>query len=146
HLLSDKLNGTLRSPGLPHKKYLSFHVLGCKTSAVRLVSNNCQLNYANYKALAKGEFEWQRFSIPAESDGLRTYAELMTKFDNPKFPDQLGTLGGDTYNARVPWEQAAADPRSFFGVTQVVAHDCEENPRPDLEHLLPLFTGEVKNE
>jgi len=31
--------------------------------------------------------------------GLRTYAELMTMFDNPKFPDQLSALGGDPATA-----------------------------------------------
>ena len=51
HSLSSKLNGTLRSPVLPvGKKYISFQVLGQRSSAVRLVSNNCQLNYANYRA------------------------------------------------------------------------------------------------
>jgi hypothetical protein len=146
HLLSAKLNGALRSPVLPARRFISFHVLGGKTSAVRLVSNNCQLNYVNYRALTRDEFEWKRFAIPADAPSLRTYAELMTKFDNPKFPDQLGTLGGDSGNARVPWEQAAADPRSFFGITQAVVHDCEETPRPDLGHLLPLFAGEVRDE
>ncbi len=139
HLLSERLNGAIRSPVLPARKYVSFHVLGGKTSAVRLVSNNCQLNYVNYKALTRADFEWKKFTIPADRDNLRTYAELMTKLDNPKFPDQLGTLGGDTGNARVPWEQAAADPRSFFGITDAVVHDCEETPRANLAHILPLF-------
>jgi hypothetical protein len=136
HGLSSKLNGTLRSPQLPAgKKYISFHVLGGKTAAVRLVSNNCQLNYANYKALTKDEWSWIKMPIPDDAATLRTYAELLTKFDNPKFPDQLGTLGGDTYNARVPWAEAARDPHSFFGVTGAVVHDCDETPRPELWHV-----------
>src|SRR5262249_52027336 len=80
-------------------------------------------------------------SVPAESAALGTYAELMTKFDNPKFPDQLGTLGGDSSNQRVPWEQAAADPRSFFGVTRAVLHDTTEAPRDELTHMRRLFAG-----
>ena len=144
HLISEKLNGVLRSPILSaKKKYISFHVLGNKTSAVRLVSNNCQLNYVNYQALTKNEFTWKKFAIPEEAGALGTYAEIMTKFDNPKFPDQLGTLGGDTYNARVPWEEAAKDPNSYFGVTRVVLHDCAETPRVELSHLMRLFAGKA---
>jgi hypothetical protein len=140
HGLSSKLNGTLRSPPLPTgKKYVSFHALGGKTAAVRVVSNNCQLNYVNYKALTKNEWAWFKFQVPDDVASLHSYAELMTKFDNPKYPDQLGTLGGDDHNDRTPWEQAAADPRSFWGVTRAVLHDCEETPRQELTHLLPLL-------
>ena len=52
HLASERLNGTLRSPVLPAgKKNISFQVCGQRSSALRLVSNHCQLNYKNYKAL-----------------------------------------------------------------------------------------------
>ena len=68
------------------------------------------------------------FEPPADERGLRVYAELMTMFDNPKFPDQLSALGGDKANYRLPWEEAAANPRSFFGVTRVVVHDGAEPP------------------
>src|SRR5205085_6969887 len=112
HGLSSVLNGTLRSPLVAQRKFISFQVLGGKTAAVRLVSNNCQLDYIHYKALTKNEWSWIKLKVPVDSASLRTYAELMTKFDNPKFPDQLGTLGGDTHNDRTPWAQAAADPRS----------------------------------
>jgi hypothetical protein len=70
---------------------------------------------------------------------LRSYAELMTKFDNPKYPDQLGQLGGDDANQRVPWEQASADPHSYFGVRRVVLHDVAEAPPDDLDWLEALF-------
>jgi hypothetical protein len=143
HALSSKLNGTLRSPVVPPNKFISFQVLGGKTAAVRLVSNNCQFAYVNYKALTKPEWHWITLNIPGESVGLRTYAELMTKFDNPKFPDQLGTLGGDTHNDRVPWAKAAADPRSFFGIARAVVHDDKDPPRPTLTHLKPLLAGPV---
>lgn len=146
HLISQRLNGALRSPPLPARKYISFQALGGNTSAVRLVSNNCQLNYANYRALTRAELEWKRFAIPPDHVSLRTYAELMTKFDNPKFPDQLGTLGGDTGNARVPWHEAAADPRSFFGIASAVTHDCDETPRPELGHTLAVLAAPVTSE
>lgn len=140
HRLSDKLNGTLRSPVLPAgKQHIAFRVLGECSSAVRLVSNNCQLNYKNYRALTSGDWQWISFSPPEDREHLRTYAELMTKFDNPKFPDQLSALGGDTANYRIPWDKAAEDPRSYFGITQVVLYDGAEAPRPELAHLLPLW-------
>ncbi len=138
--VSDKLNGTLRSPTIPlGKKNISFEVLGQRSSALRLVSNNCQLNYKNYKALIKPELSWTTFSPPEERDRLRTYAELMTMFDNPKFPDQLSALGGDSGNYRLPWDKAAENPRSYFGITRVVLHDCAESPKPELSHLRRLF-------
>jgi len=143
HVLSDKLNGTLRSFGLPaDKKRISFQVLGGHSSAVRLVSNNCQLNYANYRALKSNDLQWVTFTMPEDRQSLRTYAELMTMFDNPKFPDQLSALGGDTDNYRLPWEKAAENPRSHFGVTQVVVHDVDHAPKAEVSHLVRLVGTE----
>ena len=104
-------------------------MLGRRSSAVRLVSNNCQLNYKNYRALTSGDLHWVTFSPPEDRDSLRTYAELITMFDNPKFPDQLSALGGDQQNYRLPWQKAAANPRSFFGITRAVLHDTPEPPK-----------------
>lgn len=143
-VLSEKLNGTLRSPVIPSgKKNISFQVMGQRSSAVRLVSNNCQLNYKNYRALISTanspQLEWITFQPPEDRENLRTYAELMTMLDNPKFPDQLAALGGDKdNNYRLPWEKAAENPRSWFGVTRVVLHDGEV-PKAELSHLRPLF-------
>jgi hypothetical protein len=142
HTLSEKLNGALRSPPLRQgPKNISFQTLGGRTAAVRLVSNNCQLNYKNYRVLKSAEPSWVTFALPAEADELRVYAELMTKFDNPKFPDQLGRLGGDDVNMQVCWEEAAADPRSFFGITRVVLHDGPETPRDECTHLRELLSS-----
>jgi hypothetical protein len=140
HGLSERLNGALRSPILPRgKKHLSLRVLGGRAGAVRVVSNNCQLNYKNFKYLASDRLSWITLPLGNQA-GLRQYAELMTKYYNPKYPDQLGALGGgDT--TRIPWDQAAADPRSFFGVTRAVLHDCDGPPRDELTHLQPLFAG-----
>ncbi|MDB5385015.1 MAG: hypothetical protein JWM11_661, partial [Planctomycetaceae bacterium] len=142
HSVSDKLNGTLRSAVIPPgKKKISFQVLGQHSSAVRLVSNNCQLNYSNYKALKTPELIWITFSPPDDRESLRTYAELMTMFDNPKFPDQLSALGGDGDNYRLPWEKAAANPRSSLGITRVVLHDDPQPPKAEVSHLKRLLTG-----
>ena len=144
HRDSQKLNGTLRSPTIPPgKKNISFEVLGERSSAARLVSNNCQLNYKNYRALTSADWTWITFSPPKEREGLRTYAELMTMLDNPKFPDQLSALGGDNANYRLPWDKAAENPRSHFGIRRVVLHDGDSAPAAELSHLLPLFAGEA---
>ncbi|HUY91217.1 MAG TPA: PSD1 and planctomycete cytochrome C domain-containing protein [Pirellulales bacterium] len=140
HAASDKLNGTLRSPVLPPgKSHISFQVMGQRSSALRLVSNNCQLNYKNYRALTSDALQWITFSPPPDRESLRTYAELMTMFDNPKFPDQLSALGGDAANYKLPWEKAAENPRSYFGVTRAVLHEGPEPPRAELSHLRRLF-------
>ncbi len=139
HRLSERLNGTLRSPALAGAKHVSLLVCGEHSAAVRLVSNNCQLNYRNYRALTSPELRWVTFSMPPDAAGLRPYAELMTMLDNPKFPDQLSGLGGDRANYRIPWEQAAADPRSYWGIVRAVIHDDPQPPKPELGHLRPLF-------
>lgn len=144
HAASDRLNGTLRSPPLPERgKYVSVRVTGRRSAAVRLVSNNCQLNYVNYRALTSDEPAWVTFPIPEERDELRNYVELMTLLDNPKFPDQLAALGGDKRDYRLPWDEAAGERRSYFGVTQVVLHDEPQPPPATLDHLARLLDGEA---
>jgi hypothetical protein len=140
HTLSDRLNGSLRSPTLPAgKRHVSFLVLGKRSSALRLVSNNCQLNYVNYRALTSSDLHWVTFPAPEDRESLRTYAELVTLLDNPKFPDQLSALGGDKENYRLPWERAIGDGRSFFGIARAVLHDGPEPPKAELSHLRALF-------
>ena len=145
HALSDKLNGTLRSPAFPTtKKYLSFQAMGGKTGAYRVISNNCQLNYVNYGVFKTTELKWIKYTTLHDNDAIRSYAELITKFDNPKFPDQLGGIVG-AQTMREPWRKAATDPRSFFGITRAVLHDCEDSPKDELRHMLPLFEGDTAN-
>jgi hypothetical protein len=145
HALSSKLNGTLQSPVLASRprRYISFLVRGRHGSTVRLVCNNCQLAYINSRYLDSDEPHWVTFPIPENSAGLRVYAELMTVFDNPKFPDPSATLAGDpSANVELPWEQAIRTRhRSYFGVSRMVMHDEPEVPKPELRHLLPLFQG-----
>jgi mono/diheme cytochrome c family protein len=147
HFASEKLNGAIRSLVLKGgKKRLSFQVTGQRSSAVRLVSNNCQLNYVNYRALTSPDFTWVTFSPPENREELRVYAELMTMFDNPKFPDQLSALGGDPANYKLPFETAAENPRSYFGITRAVWHDGGETPRPELSHMQRLFApGDISS-
>jgi hypothetical protein len=143
HSLSAKLNGTLQSPVLESRprQRISFLVRGSHGSAVRLVANNCQLAYVHARYLDSDEPHWVTIKVPENPAGLRVYAELMTLFDNPKFPDSAAGLAGDPIlNVKLPWEEAIKKfERSYFGVSRVVLHDGPEVPRPELRHLLPLF-------
>ncbi len=146
HRVSDKLNGTLRSPPLAASaKHISFLIGGRRSAAVRLVSNNCQLNYENYRALTTPGVGWVTFELPSDADSLRTYAEIVTMLDNAKFPDQLSELGGDKENYRLPWDQAAANPRSQFSVVKVVVHDEPAPPADDIDHEGRLWSESVAN-
>ncbi|MEE2738327.1 MAG: PSD1 and planctomycete cytochrome C domain-containing protein [Planctomycetota bacterium] len=140
HRLTPNLGGSYRSPILhTRKKYLSLQVLGGERAAVRIVSNNCQLNYVNYKVLLSDQSEWITFEPAGDHQKLRAYIEILTKFDNPKFPDQLATIGGAKANDRVPWDDLVDDPRSFFGISKVVLHDKQTPPQSELDNLCSLF-------
>src|SRR5262249_38409938 len=140
--LSEKLNGALRSPTLQraHGK-VSFEVIGGRFSLAHLVFNNCQLNYNHQRSLHHENWTWLTIDFPENTDVLRPYAELLTFWDNPKFPDPLGALGKDTENQRGPWAQHAKDPHTWWGVRRIVAHDGGETPKDELTHLARLFAG-----
>ncbi|HTU17621.1 MAG TPA: PSD1 and planctomycete cytochrome C domain-containing protein [Gemmataceae bacterium] len=145
HSLSSKLNGALQSPVLASRsrRYMSLLVCGKHGSTARLVCNNCQLAYVNARYLDCDEPHWATITIPKNPADMRVYAELMTVFDNPKFPDPSAGIAGDnSANVELPWEQAIRSrERSYFGVSRVVMHDEPEVPKPELRHLLPLFQG-----
>ena len=140
--LSDKLNGALRSPTLQrtHGK-ISFEVVGGRFSLAHVVFNNCQLNYNHQQSLHQDDWTWATIAIPEETDALHPYAELLTFWDNPKFPDPLGRLGKDTENQRGPWAEYAKNPRTWWGVRRIVLHDGPEKPKDELGHLARLFAG-----
>jgi len=144
HRLTQNLGGALRSPILHlTQKQISLRVLGGERAAVRIVSNNCQLNYVNYKGLHSDRMGWITFTPPTEQEQMRPYIELLTKFYNPKFPDQLATFGGAKQDDRVPWDEVASDPRSFFGISHVVAHDTEGPPQEEIGYLCQLFENDT---
>ena len=142
--LSDRLNGALRSPPLrrTHGK-VSFEVLGGRFSLARIVFNNCQLNYNHQHSLHHTNWSWVTVDLPEKTDELHPYAELLTYWDNPKFPDPLGTLGKDTENQRGPYSEHAKNPRTWWGIRRIVQHDSSETPREELSHLSRLFEGPV---
>ncbi len=132
HLVSEKLNGAIRSPYLPRdKKYLSLQVLGGKLAAWRTVLDNCMLS-ERYAPIDQGNLRWIRIPLRDEHDEFRIYAELVTKHDNPRIPDRPDRIKGVT-------EEQLQDPRSFFGVTKAVTHDSEEAPKDELTHMRRLF-------
>ena len=135
HLLSERMNGTLQSPWIPTEhKYVSIQLLGGGLSMVRAMVDSCALNeYAGggKRYLDGADLHWKRFLTSA---GLphHSYLELTTKTDNLRWPDRPGAAGTTD-------EAKLQSPHSWFGVTHVVLHDCEETPRPELSHLVRLF-------
>ena len=140
--VSDKLNGALRSPTLErlHGK-LCFEVIGGGSSLERLVFNNCQINYNNQHGLHHDDWTWVTVNFPEKTAELHPYAELLTFWDSPKFPDPLGTLGQGAENQRQPWAFHAKDPRTWWGVRRIVAQDGAETPKGDIAHLSRLLAG-----
>jgi len=142
--LSDRLNGALRSPTLRRSQAkVSFEVMGGRFSLARLVFNNCQLNYNHQHSIHHDEWSWVTIDFPEKTEALYPYVELLTFWDNPKFPDPLGTLGKDTENQRGPYAEHAQNPRTWWGLRRIVQHDVAEPPKTELSHLAPLFAGGV---
>lgn len=132
HLLSEKLNGALRSPLLPRdRKFLSLKVIGGKLAAWRTVLDNCMLS-EHYQVIDQGQFGWIKIPLRDQHDEYRIYAELVTKHDNPRFPDRPARM--ETIS-----EELMAGSRSYFGVTRAVLHDCDELPKDELSHLAQIF-------
>ncbi len=135
HLLSERLNGALRSPYLPKdRKFLSLRVLGSKLSARRTIVDNCIIG-EHYRLLSNEEFSW--ITIPTRNEKTTTlpvYVELVTKADNPRLPDRPGK------SKNVTPEQLEAE-NSYFGVTQALLHDVAVPPYEELSHMRRLFEG-----
>ncbi len=67
----------------------------------------------------------------------------MTFWDNPKFPDPLGTLGKDTENQRSPFSETCPESPHLVGRAQDRAARRAEVPRAELGYLAPLYAGEA---
>ena len=135
HLLSEKLNGAIRSPYLPRdRKYLSLRVLGGKLAAWRTVLDNCMLS-ERYDPLDQERLGWIKIPLRHKNHEFRIYAELVTKHNNPRLPDRPDRWPDGL-------EAQMEEPRSYFGVTKAVLHDCDELPEESLEYLQALFESE----
>lgn len=139
---SDRLNGALRSSELvrAHGK-VSFEVIGGRFSLARLVFNNCQFNYTQQHSIHHDQWSWITINFPTNTQGLHPFAELLTYWDNPKFPDPLGTLGKDVENQREPYDTYAKNPRTWWGLRRVVTHDGTATPRDEFTWLSRLLVG-----
>ena len=131
NLLTDRLNGTLRSPLLPsNKKYASFQLLGGKFAARRVIVDNCVIG-EGHELLDHAELRWEKVSTK-DAKKFPVYLELNTKSDNPRLPDRPGRFKGVT-------DESLRSPRSYFGVTRVVYHDEDVTPQATLGHLTSLL-------
>jgi hypothetical protein len=135
--LSPRLNGVVRTPFLRQfdQPSLSVQVAGGDFSAERIVVDNAFL--AERQAyLTNPDPAWRRVSTQAEMKGRRVYVEYATKTSNPNFPPRVG-LGGACS------EEQVADPRSWLGITRVVAHTVPSSPPDELARFHTLFAGET---
>lgn len=134
HLLSEKRNGSLRSGLLPRRKFVSLELTGGKLGAVRTIIDNGQIGEV-YQTVDKPQLSWLRLSGQDKVTNQPVYLELLTKHDNPRFPDRPGRLKKE--------EAALLDqPRSFIGLRRAYLHDAEETPKPELDWLERLYAGE----
>lgn len=127
NLLSDRLNGTFRSPLLPAgKKFVSLQLLGGKFAARRVIVDHCVIG-EGHDLLNSSRLGWEKLSTK-HAQKFPVYLELNTQSDNPRLPERPGRF------KTVPSDSA----RSYFGVTRVVYHDEDLAPQPTLGHLTRL--------
>ena len=128
--LSSKSTGALRSPLLNTIEQPAISVLasGGNYAAYRRVIDNAFLS-ERQTYLDKLRYQWLPFSTKSER---RIYVEFVTKGSNPNFPPRWG-LGPKLS------KQAMVDPRSWFSVSKVVAHQAGVTPQDELRRFLPLF-------
>ncbi|NIP94672.1 MAG: DUF1553 domain-containing protein [Akkermansiaceae bacterium] len=142
NVTSDQLNGSLRSPWLPaRRKFISLQLRGERRSMVRTVVDSCGLNEfagGGLDYLAGGRVRWKTFPTSAGAS-LRSFVELTTRSDNPRWPDRPGRAG--TNDAK-----ELAGYRSSFGVMQAVLHDAPGGPQPDLGPVLLVFADARPND
>jgi hypothetical protein len=130
NLVTDRWNGSLRSPMLPaEKKFVSFEALGGKFAARRVILDHCVIG-ENYDVLDSPRLRWEKVSAK-DAGKFPVYLELNTKTDNPRFPDRPGRLK----------KNPGASPRSYFGVTRVLYHDEDVTPQETLEHVAALVAA-----
>ncbi len=143
NLLSDRMNGVLRSPILPReKKFLSLQVVGDKLGAYRKIIDHCVIG-EDHKFIASDSLSWVKISThgATNSSGVETvsanlpiYVELSTIADNPRLPERPEKFKALT-------DEMVRSGRSYFGITRAVLHDGNDAPKDDLRHMAPLLAG-----
>jgi cytochrome c553 len=133
HALSERLNGSLRSPLAPKdKKFISMEVMGGQMGARRTILDNCMLS-EDYQLIENGRLMWIKTPNRDDQKDLPFYLELVTKQNNPRIPDRPERL-------KVTAEQIAS-PYSYFGISRAVLHDVDETPKAELGYLNRIFAG-----
>lgn len=134
--LSPRLNGALRSPMLRqiNRKFVSVLVQGGDFAAQRTIVDNAFLT--ERQSYLTPEPGWKQFSTFPDMKERGIYVEFATKASNPNFPPRVG-LGPDLTEAQIN------DPRSWFAVTRIVAHDTPGTPADELTRFAALFAGEA---
>jgi hypothetical protein len=134
--LSPRLNGALRSPFLNtlDRKLVSFLVEGGDFAAERTVIDNAFLT--ERQSYVSGPMAWKQYSTFPEMKERSIYIEFATKASNPNFPPRVG-LGPDLTDAQIN------DPRSWFAISRIVAHDAPGSPADELTRFKTLFDGDV---
>lgn len=128
NLVTDRWNGSVRSPLLPAgKKFVSLQVMGGKFAARRVIVDHCVIG-EDYDLIETPRLRWEKVSTK-DAGKFPVYLELNTRTDNPRFPDRPGRLK----------KALDGSGRSYFGVTRVVYHDEEAAPQETLEHLRELW-------
>ena len=138
NLISDRMNGVLRSPLLPkNKRFISLQVLGGEVGAQRTIVDHCVIG-EEHRILDSAELKW--LTIPTKSDQqLPIYVELDTKSDNPRLPERPGKFKNVT-------DADLVSPRSYFGVTRAYLHDERLTPKADLRHMQRLMGSTPQEE
>ncbi len=133
NILSERLNGALRSPLVPKdKKFVSLQIMGGKLGAWRTILDNCMLS-EDYQTLDHNSLRWLKIANRDDQPTLPFYLELVTKADNPRIPDRPGRLKATP--------QQIESPYSYFGIARAVVHDVDESPKEELAHMNRLFAG-----
>ncbi|MBL8227866.1 MAG: PSD1 domain-containing protein [Bryobacterales bacterium] len=132
---SARLAGALRSPNLPAKrKYLSIRAAGGQLAAHRVLIDNCAIG-EGYKPIGHASPQWIKLDVSARDSGLPVFVELVTRWENPRYPDRPGVLKADQLkqlDAKTSW----------WSLSGAVLHEIDETPRDPLDHLLLLFEVE----
>ena len=136
HGLSQKLNAALRSPLLPEKwNFVSFHGMGERNSVCRTVIANCSLPYFHTHRFNSANLSWKTINLAHVRKSallpFKSSLEWATVLDDQGYP--VLNLPDAEY------QKTLTDPRSYFGVTQVVFHDVSGPPRPELDAQARLF-------
>jgi cytochrome c553 len=130
--VSDKWNGTLRSPILPRdQKFISFQMAGAKAAAQRVVMDHCVIG-EDHKLIENAKFHMEKVATRNDQP-LKTYLELNTITDNPRLPERPGK-----FKPNPPEDNS----RSWFVVTKAWYHNDDKAPQP-LTHMRRFLEKEA---